>query len=54
MWEYPQQNKVVHFNDRLRLFGLIMTIPRNRPLYERLAGGLQIKIYLMIVHYHQK
>ena len=39
VWGYPTQNKVVHFNNRLRLFGLIITIPRNRPYYKRLAGG---------------
>jgi len=40
MWGQSTPNKVLHFNNRLRLFGIIMTIPRNRPYFERLAKGV--------------
>ena len=40
MWGQSTPNKVLHYNDRLRLFGIIMTIPRNRPYFERLAKGV--------------
>ena len=54
VWGYPTQNKVVHFNDRLRLFGLIMTIPCNRLYYERLeGGGGVIQMFLMMGHFPQ-
>ena len=43
VWGYAQQSQVIHFNDRLRLFGIIMSQPRNRPLFERLASGVANK-----------
>ena len=43
VWGYAQPSQIIHFNDRLRLFGLIMTIPKNRPLFERLALGVTHK-----------
>ena len=43
VWGQAQPKNVVHFNDRLRLFGVLMSIPSNRPLFERLASGVADK-----------
>ena len=40
VWEYAQPSQIIHFNDRLHLFGLIMTISKIRPIFERLALGV--------------
>lgn len=39
MWGNDNVSVSVHPNDKLRLFGLIMSIEENRPLFERLACG---------------
>ena len=39
MWGHDNASHSVHHNDKLRLFGLIMSIDENRPLFERLACG---------------
>ena len=43
VWGQAQPKNVIHFNDRLRLFGILMSIPSNRPLFERLASGVADK-----------
>ena len=43
VWGYAQPSQILHYNDRLRLFRLIMFIPKNRPLFERLALGVSNK-----------
>ena len=43
MWGYAQTSQVVHFNDRLRLFGIIVTIPRNLPFFVQLVEGVGSK-----------
>ena len=43
VWGYAQPSQIIHFNDRLRVFGLIMTLPKNRAYFERLALGVTSK-----------
>ena len=43
VWGQAQPKNVVHFNDRLRLFGILMSIPSNRQYFERLASGVADK-----------
>ena len=43
VWGYAQPSQIIHFNDRLRVFGLIMTLPKNRVYFERLALGVTSK-----------
>ena len=54
MWGQSSPNKVLHFNDRLRLFGILMTTPSNRPLFERLAKGVADKNVLDDDSFHPK
>ena len=43
VWGQAQPKNVIHFNDWLRLFGILMSIPSNRPLCERLTAGVADK-----------
>ena len=43
VWGQVQPKNVIYFNNRLRLFGILMSIPSNRPLFERLASGVTDK-----------
>ena len=54
MWGQSAPSKVLHFNDRVCLFGIIMTIPKNRPYFERLAKGVANKNVLDDVDYNPK
>ena len=38
---YAQLSNLLHHNDRLRLFGVIMTLPHNLAIYERLSEGIK-------------
>ena len=37
MWGASRPVNILHFNDRVRLYGIIMSIPSNRHIYQRLA-----------------
>ena len=39
VWGSDQGSLTPHKNDKVRLFGLIMTIEENRPKFQRLAEG---------------
>ena len=39
VWGSSSCGQAMHYNDKLRLFGLIMSIPDNRPMFQRLAEG---------------
>ena len=40
VWGYAHPSQQLHHNDRIRLFGVLMTLQQNRALYERLAEGV--------------
>jgi len=40
IWDQFSPSKVLHCNDRVRLFGIPMTIPRNHTYFERLAKSI--------------
>ena len=46
MWGNDNSSHSVHHNDKLRLFGLIMTLEENRPMFERLACGCTERYHL--------
>ena len=54
MWSQGAPSKVLHYNDRLRLFGMVMNIPSHRPLFERLALGVANKNVLDNDCFHPK
>ena len=54
MWGQSAPSKVLHFNHRVRLFGIIMTIPKNRPYLERLVKGVANKNVLDNVYFNPK
>ena len=39
MWGRGKAVNQIHFNDRIRLYGLIMSVSANRHIYQRLAEG---------------
>ena len=41
VWGYAQPSTQLHHNDRLRLFGLLMTVPHNLAAYTRLGEGIK-------------
>ena len=41
VWGYAQPSTQLHHNDRLRLFGLLMTLPHNLAAYTRLGEGIK-------------
>ena len=40
VWGYAQPPTQLHHNDRIRLFGILMTLPHNLAMYTRLAEGI--------------
>ena len=54
MWSQGAPSKVLHHNDRLRLFGILMSIPGNRAYFERLALGVADKNVLDDDSFHPK
>ena len=54
MWSQGAPSKVLHYNDRLRLFGILVSIPSHRPLFERLALGVANKNVLDNDSFHTK
>ena len=46
VWGSSSSGQAMHYNDKLRLFGLIMTIPENRPIFQRLAEGASTRATL--------
>ena len=54
MWSQGAPSKVLHHNDRLRLFGILMSIPGNRAYFERLALGVPDKNVLDDDSFHPK
>ena len=41
VWGYVQPSNLPHHNDRLPLFGVIMTLPHNLAIYECLSEGIK-------------
>ena len=42
MWGSSKSVNSIHYNDRIRVYGIIMAIPANRHIYQRLAEGCTI------------
>ena len=40
IWGQSLSSQAIHPDDRLRLFGLIMSLPQNRSIFVRLAKGI--------------
>ena len=43
VWGSIRPAAILHHNDRVRVFGIVMTIDENRYMYERLARGVGSK-----------
>ena len=54
MWGSSKPINAIHFNDRLRVFGIIMSIPDNRHIYQRLAEGCTTRKHLDDPIYNMK
>ena len=46
MWGDSRADDKPHHNDRVRVYGLIMTRPENREMYQRLAEGVTNRKHL--------
>ena len=42
-WGHAKPSSTIHHIDRVRVYGIVMSIPKNRPQYERLAGGCTVR-----------
>ena len=40
MWGASRPVNILHFNDRVHLYGILMSHPSNRHIYQRLAKGV--------------
>ena len=54
MWGAARPANTIHHNDRVRVFGVIMTLPENRDLYGRIANGPNARNQIDSVEYHPK
>ena len=54
MWGASTVNLTPHPNDRLRLFGLLMTLPRLLPHFQRLCDGITARDQLDSVELSSK
>ena len=54
MWGQSAPSKALQFNDRVCLFGIIMTITKNCPYFELLAKGVANKYVLDDVDFNPK
>ena len=54
MWGAARPVNVIHHNDRVRVFGIIMTIPENREIYGRVANGPTGRTQIDDISYHPK
>ena len=41
VWGYAQPSNLLHHNDRLRLFGILMILPHNLAMYKHLSEGIK-------------
>ena len=41
VWGRGAHSATIHSNDRARVYGIVMSIEENRPIYERLSVGVQ-------------
>ena len=46
MWGASKPVNTLHYNDRVRVYGIIMAIPANRHIYQRLAEGCTTRRHL--------
>ena len=54
MWGVVRPVNVIHHNDCVRVFGIIMTLPENRELYGRIANGPTGRTQIDDISYHPK
>ena len=54
MWGAARPVNILHHNDRVRVFGILMTIPENRDKFERLANGPKGRNQIDDIGYHPK
>ena len=54
MWGAAKPMSVIHHNDRVRLFGIVMTLPENREMFGRLANGPSTRKQIDDIAYHPK
>ena len=54
MWGAARPVNIIHHNDRIRVFGILMTLPENRDHYERLANGPKGRNQIDDISYHPK
>ena len=46
IWGSVRPAAIIHHNDRVRVFGIVMTIEENCYMYQRLAEGCTIRQYI--------
>ena len=46
MWDDSLPMNILHANDRVRIYGVVMYIPENRVMYNRLVGGHTSQMYI--------
>ena len=54
MWGAARPVNIIHHNDRVRVFGVLMTVPENRDIFGRLANGPNTSNEIDDVGYHPK
>ena len=54
MWGAARPVNIIHHNDRIRVFGILMTLPENRDHYERVANGPKGRNQIDDISYHPK
>ena len=54
MWGADKPMSIIHHNDRVRVFGIVMTLPENREMFGRLANGPSTRNQIDDVAYHPK
>ena len=54
MWGASKPVSYIHHNDRVRIFGIVMTLPENREMFGRLANGPSTRNQIDDIAYHPK
>ena len=54
MWGAAHPVNIIHRNDRVRVFGIIMTVPENRDIFGQLANGPTGHTQIDDISYHPK
>ena len=54
MWGAARPVNIIHRNDLVRVFGILMTVPENRDIFGRLANGPSTRNEIDDVGYHPK